>query len=905
MAYANGAAATAEAITPVWSGSAVLRRAGLPRSVLDTLRFPDTSRTVGEILDRRSAVAARGRSTADALYAVIGALPADAPLRPRLVGLRRALHAGRRPTAKEWAPDLADQLPVEIAGRVRHWLAERDALESVEASLEQVFEAEVRERQTNLVTAAADPAFRLGLDIASPVLAEELDKWLDDSTRSPKPRTVLALARYLVRAASKTSPLGTFLTSGPVDWVAAGPAITTHPERGVGLHELAERSLREEIAGLIATRPEVRDDVLLRLNPSADRDGETISYVDSAAPHALCAIPALPAVRDVVTLLKTAAAGLPRRSLRHQLCGGDTALTGPVDAFIDHLVTAGLLVGVVPISRLEKLLDEGAAWLDARPGIDPGDRRLATALRELARALARPMPVDQVAPYRDHRRQLVARVRDLAVHARVGSPLRTRLATRTVSSLRDSVVTRGPLATCAVRAWEPVRDDLDTLRRWLAPFAPWLPARLALTELMGDAVAARGTVPLLRFYRELQQARTSSDDVYRELDLWLGSPTPMWAQESGLESVRRLAGVSAAAATALAPYPVGGLAAAPTGAGTWPEPVAIDMGALRDAAAGFPEWLPPVRSLEAAVQLRHPGEPELAVVVNTIMPGFGSVRARIDHLSSSVNPHRAPARYAALAPASRRDVAPDGPIYASFGNRFGFTLNDHRRVLPYTLADSPLLTPGDAGTTLAIDDLLVHVEEETGLLALRSRRHRRPVRVVHTGMVVSIWQHPFAHLLTVLSGESLLPAPVPPVTGVFPVDLRRDRPRLTAGRLTLVRGARRFSVAEVPVPRPGERPGRFLVRLEAWRRAERIPRRCFFTLWRTFQEDPAQSSAKWRKPIYLDFESWFLVQGLVNALNRPDARTLTITEALPDPVVPGVGDDGHVSELIIEVQSGS
>ncbi|MEU0492311.1 lantibiotic dehydratase [Nocardiopsis sp. NPDC006139] len=886
--YTHGDAAAA-VTDPVRPGPAVFRRAGLPSGVLDTLRFPSTGRAVDEILARRSAVAERGRSAADALHPVIGALPEREPLRPRLVGLRRALYRGRRPTAKEWAPDLADRLPAGPARDIRRWLADLDGLRSAEASLERVLDAEAAERRDLLVGTAADPAFRIGLDVSSPALAAELDKWLGDPARSPRPRTVSTLARYVARAAAKTSPLSAFLTSGPVEWAADGPAVAVHPRQALGVHEPAEHGLRERIAELAASRPDLRDEAVLRLNPTAERDGGTIGYIGPTASQAPCSIPARPAVLDVVALLGAEAAGLSRRELRRRLCGGGAEPAERVDAFIDHLLKAGLLVRVVPVSRFETMLGDCAAWLDDRHPADPGARALADDLRELDRTLSTRVPPDRVEPYREHRRRVIGQVRGLAAHAPASDPLGAYLATRTINGLRDSAVTPGPLASCSVPAWEPVLDDLDALRRWLAPFALWLPARLVLTELLGEAVAARGTMPLVRFYRELQKARKATGDIYRELNAWLASPTAMSARESAWESVRRLAGVCDAATAAIAPYPVSGPVPAPTGAPAWPEPVVIGTERLRTAAAGFPAWVPPVRSLDAAVQVVPGDGPGPAVVVNTVMPGFGAVRARIDHLT---DPGRlqAPPRFPDL---------PGGPVYACFSDRFGLSLNDHRQVLPYTLGDAPMRVPGDRDTTLAVEDLLVRVEEETGLLALWSRRHRRPVRVVHTGMMVSLWQYPFSHLLSILSGEVLTPAPAPPVTAA--AGLRRDRPRLTAGGLTLVRGARRFPVSEVPVIRPGERSGQYLLRLEEWRRTERLPQRCFLTLWRTSEEGPRPASTKWRKPMYLDFGSWFLVQGLVGVLQRPDAGAVVFTEALPDPLAPGSGPDPHVAELVLGV----
>jgi hypothetical protein len=56
--------------------------------------------------------------------------------------------------------------------------------------------------------------------------------------------------------------------------------------------------------------------------------------------------------------------------------------------------------------------------------------------------------------------------------------------------------------------------------------------------------------------------------------------------------------------------------------------------------------------------------------------------------------------------------------------------------------------------------------------------------------------------------------------------------------------------------------------------------------------------------MYLDFESWFLVQGLVSTLQRPDAGAVAFTESLPDPLAPVFEPDRHVAELTIDVSRG-
>jgi hypothetical protein len=96
-----------------------------------------------------------------------------------------------------------------------------------------------------------------------------------------------------------------------------------------------------------------------------------------------------------------------------------------------------------------------------------------------------------------------------------------------------------------------------------------------------------------------------------------------------------------------------------------------------------------------------------------------------------------------------------------------------------------------------------------------------------------------------------------------------------AGGVVYARGARART--------PGEPDADYLLRLTGWLRASGIPSRCFVRA----QPVPGPGSltllaSKSRKPVYIDFENWFLVLAFANMLRTP-ARSLVFEEALPDP----------------------
>jgi hypothetical protein len=409
---------------------------------------------------------------------------------------------------------------------------------------------------------------------------------------------------------------------------------------------------------------------------------------------------------------------------------------------------------------------------------------------------------------------------------------------------------------------------------------------------------------------------TAADEVGAELRGSVLGPAAQHPEDSVLASVSRLSDVMTSALAALSPYPLPATTESPTTESPATEgPVAegpagevvVYPGALRTAIASYPPWVPEVRSISAFVQPAATAATAATAggfraVLNALGTGFGSVRARLDHLTGG-------RRGAEVADQGT------GPIYAAFASRFGISLNDHLRCLPFHLGGTPGLADRADGARLRIDDLVVRLDEETGLLALATT-HGREVRVVHTGAAAREFLPPFSLLLTVLSGEtppiSVLPPPHPSRTA--PLDRRCDWPRLTIGSLVAGRAQTRFPAQSVPLPRPGEKEARFLLRLAEWRHAERIPRRCFFRTRpapETVDERLARSATpwtqtreKWHKPMYLDFDSWLLVQGFVAALRRPGTALVTFEEALPDPLA-SPGGDHQVAELVLDVTAGS
>ncbi|RIV39110.1 lantibiotic dehydratase [Micromonospora radicis] len=613
------------------------------------------------------------------------------------------------------------------------------------------------------------------------------------------------------------------------------------------------------------------------------------------------------------------------RLLDETLAGGRQAAGTPAAEFVDGLLAdervdrllAVRELAADPVFRLA--LDRGdpalaadlAGWL-ADPDRTPGERTLRDLVRRLSLAAAQTDPGgvfptsgpvawvrygppvvahpgprrtgDDVAEYHDRRVRLLAGARRSVGSAPGGSGA-TRISAPTVRTIRDRRPPPPPLATCGTRWWAPVAADLDALRGWLAPFAPTLPARLILTELFGARIRARGPLPVPEFYREYQ--RIAGDAA--ELADWSDPTLYRSTRDSVWPSVRQLGQVVDSALAALSPHPaaehaagtpastagVGGEAApavdAPVGTG-----VCVEVGVLRATTARYPDWVPPLRSLCAGLQITHTPSGYLQAVVNALHPGFGAMRARSDRLAGV-----------------RRTIGVPDP---SAGGR---QVGGRGRWLGVPVSGEPPLVLADTAR-LPVADLDVHLDDRSGLLALRSRSRRQPVRVVHTGLLTGSRLPPLSRLLAVLSGET---PPGSPLGRAPEVAEHPHRwPRLTVGQLVLGRARVSFPADQVPVARPGERDGGYLLRLARWRATHGIPRRCFVALSRRSTGSATRRCGHGGAgSFYLDFDSWLLVQDFVAAVRRPDTVAVVFEEALPDPLGHGVDLADHVTELLLDV----
>jgi hypothetical protein len=865
----------------------VVRLAGMPVRALSALRFPETAAAVTALLDRDDVLARDAVSLADKLHDLIGV--ADPALKPSLLGLRRAVHNRRRPHRREWNADIECALGARLSRRLNDWLDACSRWQDRRDELPAILNAETASKQVELRELVADPTFRRGLSHSSIPLLDRLDTWLRDPDRTPSRAVQFRLAKYLARAATKTSPYSTFTMVGTGRW-EAGPDPVRPRDGGAprGVLDLNDLLLGAVVRGLRGV-PGLRDSLLVRINPSLLADDGQLTFLGGAPGEPLVTVPATPTVRRCLELVETlapATAGTVRAELARE--GGDSRAA---DRFLARLAEIGLLEMRPPTGGEPYAVDALAEWVD---GHDYPE--LARLLRQMHADLRSQVAITDLAAHRATEESLRAGVRRLLalVAAESGAePEVPSSSHRAAAVTMDTVVAPRSLAGCGTEAWRPLLRDLDAVRRWFGIFDLRLPLRVALGEWWAEHLPHDARLPFLRLHRLLQEEVAAGSALGIEVHrLMSGGALLLPAPVGG----GRLAELARLRAEAVQPFQAGR---------TPLEPVQVEPQVLEKLADAWPSWVSAPASLGCYLQpLPAAGDRPPEAVLHSVHIGYGKGRSRAARLIE-----RAGGEPGNTGDTGNAPPAPSrsGPVLAEPGGCFGFALNERAPAAPFEIDYPFTASARPAGERLLLNDLLVCYDHGQGMLRLRSQRLGREVRVAHLGMLAHALLPPALRLLVGLSCPEppWMPAWLfrhnagdPPPPGEVALE-----PRLVAGGVVLRRARWVTATATVPVRGGGESDAGYLLRLARWRRRHGIPERCFLRAPPRLP-DERLGGEQWRrlvrtrKPVYVDFGSWFLVLALENML-RSAGDLVIVEEALPDPGAAPAGQ--RVCELLVEI----
>ncbi|MCO6006963.1 lantibiotic dehydratase family protein [Actinoallomurus purpureus] len=816
-----------------------VRVAGLSVQGLDGLRFDRTWALADELIEEDAWLATEGEALSGVLYELIGCgiRPEDKPF---LVGLRRAVHAGRRPDRPQ---RVLAGLPDEVAVRIVAWLVRLERRDELHRQIPGVLVDELAAKTTALRDLAAEEGFRRGLAHSSPVLCTELGKWIADPATPPRRQVLARLARYVARAATKTSPYATFTISGLGRWSAGGQAVRT--PRELSGQAVAEFDLATvwRLWEALATRPALHQAVTVRANPSLTEEDGRLWFLGAGPSEAVTSVPATPAVRELLT-----------RAAQHP-CPRLGALEEAADspALVDRLIQIGALERRRPFpDQAADPLAELLAWIEAtlpaespdRPWLPAWLRSLHQTVANLPGAAAPDAHRDGLAAIGELTRGLLERLGDNA------GPAARNLCLETAVSGHD-------LAVCGRDAWRPVLEDLQVLRRFLGLFDSDLALKLTTAQFFCDSYGPEQTVPFLRLYRH---AHTQAPALRALLHY---ESIPDTARLREVQRLRRQARQM--------------LRDAPENQrGT----ITVQPELVGKVASAWPPYIRPPGSISCygqAVLHGSGGSGGLELVLNTVYSGYGRHTGRIRHLLG-----RAGA------------TPPPGPAYsvAETAGAFGTNLN----LRPPGAAigiDYPFTVTPDR---LRLADLYVRYDPRSGRLILIDSCGRE-IRPAHLGMTSELVLPPAWAFAIRVFGEP--PVALPPLQGgghgEGPV---HRRPRLLMGSVILTRARWQMRAGEFPRPGKGEAEATYLVRVARWLDQHQIPRRFFARITPAAGPDPRDKN---RKPLYVDAANHFLLTSFARSTPGPD-DVLVLEEALPDPAdAPAYGPHAHVTEYVFEI----
>jgi hypothetical protein len=868
----------------------IARVTGLPVTTLARLRCDDTFAHVIEIIGLRDRLAADGEKLSEELYAVIGALR-DSSEKPALVGLRRAVFRIRTPTEREWNDRVAAALPDGLAGRLRMWISALGEHERLSARVPAILDVEARSAQGALRDIVSQPGFRRALWHASPTLFEEAAKWLADETRRPQRQSLVRLAKYVARAAAKTSPFSMFTIIGTAGWSETETSVRfAGPARVEGVLELNSELTRRLIGALCEER-RLSAGLGLRANPSATVHEGIVTFLGAPPGESILRVPATPAVLECLRILESGAC----RTLTElrDLLREDDSDDASIDSFLTSLLEMGLLERRLPVADLATdPLGELGSWLASSGGKDFAG--IVAMMNQVRSELRSPAPLDDPEEHGVRQRELGARITELSEQAGVPSGIPTGHK----DLVYENAVFVGPVAELSMPRWRPALEDMDVLRHAIAVADPALPLRVALGAYCAERFGPGSRVPLLALHQaiaaDLSRAERDQDMVVREVSGFLRLTSvvasPILA-DSRLPRLRELGRIQREVRRLMrSPAAADGV-------------VHIEPDVLARMSATWPGWITVPESMTCYVQVVE-GADAPRLVVNTLHGGYGRGRSRALHLIHQVD---------GAAPRDRTWEAADGePTLAEFSGLFGFSPNMRLPSVPFEIDYPFTVSDRSLDRRIPLNDLEVVHDPATDLVSLVARSLKSAVKTLHLGMMADLLLPPAARLMSGAFGRGYLglqaftavePA-LPDPESVLAVA------RVEVGRV-IVRRARWVVMAElVPTRHKGESDGAYLLRIVAWLRGHGIPTRCFVRVLAADTLAPGERKRtpeevlfdKSNKPVFVDFASWYLVM-VFERMPAGPGSVVVFEEALPAPE-DALGTDPagpRAMEFIVEI----
>ncbi len=263
----------------------VVRYPGLPVQALVALRNENMTTLASSIiaLDNRIGILRDQLSGPLHLAVHLAALaPKPSDDAALVLDMKRAVFNNRPPKNIDRVACAEIYLDVESSQLLHMWNACINARIALESQMEKVGQEDLIDSRRQLAEWLREPDFRKALQIASPLLEEQLDKYLtaDPNRLNHKLRLIeSSTILYFKRAAIKTSPFSTFGIVAPGLWdgnaqsslVAARNKVITQSRINVAL---LSRLVEEKLTTFTITK-----DVIVTLNPTCKRVDDSVQFL--------------------------------------------------------------------------------------------------------------------------------------------------------------------------------------------------------------------------------------------------------------------------------------------------------------------------------------------------------------------------------------------------------------------------------------------------------------------------------------------------------------------------------------------------------------------------------------------------------------------------------------------------
>jgi hypothetical protein len=873
----------------------VLRVGGLPLSVVQDLRCPDSRRHGEMLIEQEAALRATGARLADRLGQLVGSLGPDE--RRAVLALRRHVFNNRLPHDLAAAQALAVRLDASVGESLTAWLLARRQLGEARTELTRRMSADLHRSRAELRRLAGSQRLRRGLLLASPTLEGRLDDYIagvrpdwDKRTRKQE----RALLHYLHRTACKTSPFSTLtsVAAGTFRSAPAGPVVfedqqRSHPRLNVAVLArlarvvAADRARRDDLpvapaAGLALAENRVR---YVRRSLATGDDRRAVDY-DTA--------------EDRVYFLRRS--GVLDRLLAflahrpHARCGEllgrlreDTSASAEE---AERYLTALLDLGLLQLPALATDVHDRDPLASFRTRLLALDRPWAAEVADRLVAVA-----DAVERYRDaavaERRALLAQLRrDLL-------DLQTELGAAEASVPQVLLYEDATVAPVGAdrHAWDRLAEPLGQLAPLLAVYDRQLTQRLTLKGFFvarfGSGGRCEDLLTLVHDFHEdifdrylefaARPARAAEDGGRPPEENWLRQPEITAVDRARAELTAQLRALweghpGSDPELFLTPQAVAAAAA--------------HLGALPRA------FQPQSHFVQWAQRAEEP-----LLVLNNAYGGLGYPFTRFTHC---LREEDGTAVSEALR-AHLRGAQPEGAVFAEVTAGAATTnLNLHDR-----LTDYEIVCPGETSTAapdarLDLEDLYVVHDAREDRLVLRSRRLDREVVPLYLGYLVPMALPEIPRTLLLLSPAfSARPELWRGVPERPAVDGVTSRPRLRFGALVLQRRSWTAQMDVLPRREPGGDDADWYLSWLSWRARHGLPDQVFA---RIRPDDTEGGSLDQDKPQYLDFDSPLSLLALDAALAEQSGRVV-FEEMLPaeDELAARSAEASHVSELVVEL----